>query len=109
MKAHLRQVRISPKKMNLVAEIVRGKDVNEALETLQFMPKKAAKLLYKLLASAVANAQHNFKQDATKLKIEEIIVNEGVTYKRRQPISRGRAHPILKRTSNVTVKVNIKD
>ena len=109
MKAHLRQVRISPKKMNLVASMVRGMDAIEALDTLKFTNKKAANILYKVVASAVANAEHNFKQNPAKLKVEEIIVNEGTTYKRRQPISRGRAHPILKRTSHVTVKVNIKD
>jgi len=109
MKAHLTQVRISPKKMNLVASMVRGMGVNEALETLQFTNKKAAGILYKLVASAKANAEHNFKQDASRLVIDEIIVNEGVTYKRRQPISRGRAHPILKRTSHVTVKINVDD
>ncbi|MBT6068140.1 50S ribosomal protein L22 [Candidatus Peregrinibacteria bacterium] len=109
MKAHLKQVRISPKKMNLVASIVRGKSVDKALETLKFMPKKGADILYKVIASAAANAEHNFKQDASKLMIEEIIVNEGTTYKRRQPVSRGRSHPILKRTSHVTVRVNVSE
>ncbi len=107
MKAKLRQVRISPKKMNLVASMVRGKSALEALETLKFTNKKAADILYKLVASAVANAEHNFKQDPARLTIDEIIVNDGITYKRRQPISRGRAHPILKRTSNVWVTIGV--
>ncbi|MDP4007700.1 MAG: 50S ribosomal protein L22 [Candidatus Peregrinibacteria bacterium] len=109
MKAHLNQVRISPKKMNLVASMVRGMGVAKALETLKFTNKKAADILHKLISSAGANAEHNFKQDIESMMIEEIIVNEGMTYKRRQPISRGRAHPILKRTSHVTVIINVAD
>lgn len=109
MKAHLNQVRISPKKMNLVASMVRGMSVEKALETLKFTNKKAADILHKLISSAGANAEHNFKQNPENMMIEEIIVNEGMTYKRRQPISRGRAHPILKRTSHITVKINIAD
>lgn len=107
MKAHLKQVRISPKKMNLISSMVRGKKLSNALLTLKFMDKKAADILYKLISSAKANAEQNFKQDPEKLMITEIIVNEGTTYKRRQPISRGRAHPILKRTSHVTVTVGV--
>lgn len=107
MKAHLKQVRISPKKMNLISSMVRGKKLSNALLTLKFMDKKAADILYKLISSAKANAEQNFKQDPEKLMITEIIVNEGTTYKRRQPISRGRAHPILKRTSHVTVIVGV--
>lgn len=107
MKAHLTQVRISSKKMNLIAGMVRGMKVGKALQMLKFTNKKAADILYKLIASAKANAEHNFKQDPDRLVIEEIVVNEGTTYKRRQPISRGRAHPILKRTSHVTVKVGV--
>ena len=109
MKAHLKQIRISPKKMNLVAGMVRGMYVETALETLEFTNKKAASILYKLIASAKANAEHNFKQDTSRLVINEIVVNEGITYKRRQPISRGRSHPILKRTSHVTVTINVAD
>lgn len=109
MIAKLTQVRISPKKLNLIAYMVRGKMVNEALSLLEFTDKKGAEILYKVIASAKANAENNFKQDAGKLVISEILVGDGITYKRRQPVSRGRAHPILKRTSNVTVKVNIID
>jgi large subunit ribosomal protein L22 len=105
MIAHLRKVRISPKKANLVAGMVRGMQVDKALNTLKFTPKKAAALLYKVIESASANAENNFKQNPETLIVKEIIVNEGTTYKRFQPVSRGRAHPILKRTSHITVKV----
>ena len=91
--------------MNLVAELVRKKPVLEALDILQFTPKKAAKSLYKVIQSAGKNAENNFQQDYGTLVIKEIIVNEGPTYKRWQPVSRGRSHPILKRSSHVTVKV----
>ncbi len=105
MIAHLRKTRISPKKVSLVAEMVRRKPVSEALDILKFTPKKAAKVLYKVIQSAASNAENNFKQDIGTLTIKEIIVTQGPTYKRFQPVSRGRAHPILKRTSHVTVKV----
>lgn len=105
MHAHLRKIRISSKKVNLVAGMVREKSVKEALTLLEFTPKKAAKVLYKVIQSAGANATNNFKQDLDTLVIKEIIVNQGPTYKRFQPVSKGRAHPILKRTSHVTVKV----
>ena len=105
MKAHLKQYRVSPKKANLVASLVRGKSVVEAVEILSFTPKKTAPVLKKLIQSAAANAENNFKQSKEELKIKEITVNEGPTYKRRTMISRGRAHPILKRTSHITVKL----
>lgn len=103
MKAHLRQTRISPKKANLIAQMVRRMKASEAIDILAFTPKKAAPLLKKLIESAMANAENNFKQEKNTLHIKEIIVTEGPTYKRRNPISRGRSHPILKRTSHITV------
>lgn len=105
MKAILRQVRISPKKANLVAALVRNKPVVEATTILKFTTKKAAPIIKKVIESAVANAENNLKQNKDNLLIEEIVVTEGPTYKRRQMISRGRAHPILKRTSHITVKL----
>lgn len=108
MKAILRRVRISPKKANLIAALVRNKNIQEALDILKFTPKKAAKILKKVIESAVANAENNFKQNKDSLYIKEIIVTQGVTYKRSLPISRGRTHPILKRTSHITVKVEAK-
>ena len=108
MKAVLRKIRISPKKVNLVAGIVREKKVSDALATLKFMPKKAAKIIYKVVQSAAANAKNNFKQSPDDLFITRLLVTKGPTYKRSLPISRGRTHPILKRTSHITVEVGVK-
>jgi len=108
MKAILKGARISPKKANLVAGLVRGKMVDEALDQLKFTPKKGAAILTKVIKSAAANAKTNFKQDPAKLFIKEIIVTKGPTFKRSVSISRGRAHPILKRNSHITVKVDVK-
>ncbi|MCT4592040.1 MAG: 50S ribosomal protein L22 [Candidatus Gracilibacteria bacterium] len=105
MKAILRRVRISPKKANLVAGIVRGKKATDALDFLRFTPKKSAKILYKVIQSAIANAENNFNKDKANLKISSILVTKGPTYKRGVPASRGRVAPILKRTSHITVEV----
>ena len=105
MKAILRQVRISPKKINLIASLVRRKNVNEAIHILKFTPKKGAQILKKVVESAKANAENNFKQIPETLYIKEIIVTEGTVYKRSNPISKGRSHPILKRTAHITVKI----
>lgn len=105
MKAYLKQVRISSKKMNLVAKLVRGKKATDAMTLLKFIPKRSAPILGKLIASAVANAEHNFKQKADGLTISKIIVNEGQTMKRGRPVSRGRWHPVLKRTSKVSLEL----
>lgn len=109
MKAYLRQVRISPKKVNLVAGMVRGKKVTEALDLLKFMPKKGADILYKVIHSAASNAKNNFKQSIDDLYITQILVTKGATYKRSLPISRGRVHPIRKRTAHITVEVGLPD
>lgn len=105
MKAVLRRIRISPKKANLVAGIVRKRKVSEALSLLEHMPKKAAKILYKVIQSAASNAKNNFDQSIDDLVIEKILVTKGPTYKRSVPISRGRAQPIRKRTAHITVEV----
>ncbi len=107
MKAIAKHVRISPKKANLVAGLVRSKNAVEALDILKFTPKKAAKILYKVLHSAVANAENNFKQNKDALIVKEIVVTEGRTLKRSVPISRGRVHPILKRSSHITITVGL--
>lgn len=107
MKAILRQIRIAPKKFNLVAALVRTKKVEDAVNILKFTPKKSARALRKLIESAAANAENNFKQKKSDLYIKEIIVNGGPTLKRSIPISRGRANPILKRTSNIIVKLDV--
>ena len=105
MKAFARNLRISPKKLNVVAYIVRGRKAREALDLLRFMPKKGAHLLYKVVASAVANAENNDSQSVNDLWIDSLVVTQGIMYKRGNPISRGRSHPILKRTSHVAVQL----
>jgi large subunit ribosomal protein L22 len=108
MKAVLRNIRISPKKANLVAGMVRGAMAKDALDAMQFTPKKGAKILYKVIHSAMSNAANNFKQNIDRLYIKEVVVTKGATYKRSLPVSRGRSHPILKRTSHITVTVDVK-
>lgn len=108
MKAVRRYLRISPKKVNLVADLVRGKTAEYALNFLQFAPKKSAKPLLEAVRSAVANAENNFKQNKKDLFIAKIIVNEGPTLKRARPVSRGRSHPILKRTTHVTIELGVR-
>ena len=108
MKAIARSQRITSKKLNLVAELVRLKNVVEAISILKFTPKKAAKILYKVVSSAMANAENNFKQERSSLYVQEVIVTEGATLKRSVPVSRGRVNPILKRTAHVTVILNVK-
>lgn len=103
MKAAVKQVRISSRKANIVAGIVRKESAVKALEVLKYMPKKAAGIIYKVLHSAVANAENNFGQKRADLSISEIKVTEGVTYKRGQSHSKGRVTPLLKRTSHISV------
>ena len=87
--------------------MVRGKKVTDALEILECMPKKGANLIYKVLHSAASNAKNNFNQSINDLFVTRILVTKGPTYKRSLPISRGRVHPIRKRTSHITVEVGI--
>lgn len=103
MKAKLSNARISPKKMNIVAGLIRRIKVGEAQDMLRFTNKKAAKMLLKLLDSAVANAEHNFKQKPAELVIDEVKVTKGSTFKRYRPVSRGRAHPYKHVNSHVTI------
>ncbi len=109
MKAIGRQLRITSKKLNLVADLIRRKDAQEALDILKFTPKKAARILRKIVHSAVSNAENNFKQEKKTLYIKEIIVTEGSTLKRSVPISRGRMHPILKRMAHATVHLGVRE
>lgn len=87
--------------------MVRGMKINEALNLLKFTPKKGAKIIYKVVQSAASNAKNNFKQSIDDLVITKILVTKGPTYKRSLPISRGRVHPIRKRTSHITVEVGM--
>lgn len=109
MKAVVKSVRISPKKLNLIADMVRNKGADEAMEILELLPKKGAKIMHKALKSAMANAANNFKQEAASLMIKEIIVSKAPTYKRWIPASRGRAQPILKRNSRLAITVGVKE
>ena len=108
MKAYGKNIRISPKKLRVVAEVIRGQSVQEALTFLKFAPKKWAKILYKLLKSAAANAQNNDGQKIENLYVDTISVNKWIVYKRWNPVSRWRMHPILKRTSNVILELQVK-
>jgi large subunit ribosomal protein L22 len=96
-------VRVSPRRAQLVARNVRGMPVEDALNILKFTPNKAASLIYMVMRSALANAEENNKADVDALKVKQVIVNEGPTWKRFMPRSQGRANTILKRTSHITV------
>ncbi|EGU0146162.1 50S ribosomal protein L22 [Vibrio parahaemolyticus] len=97
--------RISPQKARLVADLIRGKSVDQALEILTFSNKKAAALVKKVLESAIANAEHNEGADIDDLNVAKIFVDEGSTMKRIMPRAKGRADRILKRSSHITVVV----
>ena len=103
--AKLRGASLSAQKARLVADQVRGKPVAEAIDLLTFSPKKAAKLVKKVLQSAIANAEENNGMDIDELRVSTICVDEGVTLKRIKPRAKGRADRILKRTCHITVKV----
>jgi len=103
VRAQGKYVRIAPRKARYVIDMVRGKKVGEALDTLRFTPKKAARLVHKLLNSAVANAEQRPDVDVDSLFIKRIYVDEGPVLKRWQPRAMGRATRILKRTSHITV------
>ncbi|OEF23032.1 50S ribosomal protein L22 [Vibrio rumoiensis] len=97
--------RISPQKARLVADQIRGKSVEQALEVLTFSNKKAAELIKKVLDSAIANAEHNEGADIDDLSVAKIFVDEGPIMKRIMPRAKGRADRILKRSSHITVVV----
>ena len=103
--AKLRNAMISAQKMRLVADQIRNKPVEAALDLLAYSPKKAAVIIKKVLESAIANAEHE-GADIDELKVSTIFVDEGPTYKRMQPRAKGRGNRILKRTSHVVVKVS---
>jgi large subunit ribosomal protein L22 len=103
IQAHLRSLPMSAQKVRLVVDLVRGKNANEALETLRFVNKAAALPVRKLLASAVANAEENFGVSRDDLYVASIYANEATTRKWRRFGARGRFKPILRRHSHVTV------
>ncbi|TVP88441.1 MAG: 50S ribosomal protein L22 [Pseudomonadaceae bacterium] len=103
--ATLKGTRISAQKVRLVADQIRGKKVDEALNLLTFSNKKAASIMKKVLESAIANAEHNEGADVDDLKVTTVFVNEGRSLKRIMPRAKGRADRIIKRSCHITVKV----
>ena len=108
-RAQAKMVRISSRKVKLVIDLIRGKDVGEAFAILRLTPRAASPVVEKILKSAVANAEHNYNMDVENLYVKEVFVGEGPTLKRFRPRAQGRATQILKRTSHTTVVVAEKE
>ena len=108
-KAILRNVRIAPRKVKVVCDLIRGKSAAEANAIMMNTPKAASELLVKLLKSAVANAENNHNMDPEKLYVAEVSVSPGPVLKRIRPRSHGRAFRILKRTSHITLVLKEKE
>ena len=108
VRAVAKHIRIAPRKMRLVVDLIRGKKVGEAIAILKHTPKAGSPVVEKVLKSAIANAENNFEMDADNLYISKIFVDEGPTLKRFHPRAQGRAYSIMKRTSHVTVYVSEK-
>ncbi len=104
-KAQARYVRLAPRKARDVVNLIRSKDIDEALSILRYTPRRAAGVITKVLNSAIANAEHNMEMKRGNLYVERAYVDEGPTLKRVQPRARGRRFLILKRTSHITVVV----
>ncbi|HXL02171.1 MAG TPA: 50S ribosomal protein L22 [Candidatus Atribacteria bacterium] len=109
VKATAKYLRISPRKARQVVDLIRGKSAQEALATLQFIPKKSARMVYKVLKSAVANAENNYNMDVDQLVVSQAFVDQGPTSKRVRPRAMGRGYLIRKRTSHITVAVSEKE
>ncbi len=106
--AKLKHVRLAPQKARLVADLVRGKGSEEALNILSFTKKAAARVMIKLLKSAIANATQKKSVDVDRLYVKKITVDQGATWKRFTPRAMGRATPIRKRTSHITIVLDEK-
>ncbi len=104
-KAIARHIRIAPRKIRIVIDLIRGKNVGEAFAILKHTPKVGAEVVEKVLKSAVANAEHNYDLNTDALFVSQAFVDQGPTLKRIHPRSRGQAFKILKRTSHVTLVV----
>ena len=102
-RAKLSYARIAPRKVSVVLDLIRSQPLDKALAILQYTPKAASELLYKLVKSAAANAENNFNMDKNNLYVAECYVTPGPTLKRVMPRAQGRAYRILKRTSHITV------
>jgi large subunit ribosomal protein L22 len=107
--ATTKYVRISPRKVRLVVDLIRGQSASKALAQLRFMPQEAAMLVGKVVSSAVANAENNYMLDAGDLIVKRIAADEGPTLKRFRPRSHGRVSPLLKRSTNITVVLEEKE
>ena len=103
MHAYLHSTRLAPKKANLMAKMIRGMTVPDAIELLRKTHKKSARSLEGVIKSAVANASHNFKQDAQMMIVKTIVVNQGTSYRRGVPMARGRVRPIRKFMCHISV------
>ena len=104
-KATLKYARISSRKVKIVADLIRGKDVDEALAIVKYTPKASSEIIEKLLKSAIANAENNHNMNHNKLYVAEIFANQGPTLKRIRPAAKGSAVRIRKRTSHITIVV----
>jgi len=101
-----RQLRIAPQKARLVVDLIRGKSVGEALMILDFVPKKAARMVTKTLKSVIANAENTQRVDVDRLYVSKATVDPGTTMKRFLPRAHGRATPLRKRSSHITIVVD---
>ncbi len=101
-----RNARMSPRKIRPLARLLRGMPVREARHQLKFLPGKAPAIVEQVLHSAVANAVNNFELEESKLVVADVLINQGLVMKRSQPVSKGMAHPILKRSAHVMVVVD---
>ena len=102
-RAELKYARIAPRKVKIVADLIRGKNADEALAIVKFTPKASSEIIEKLLKSAIANAENNHGMNRSKLFISEIYANQGPTLKRIRPAAKGSAVRIRKRTSHITI------
>ena len=107
--ATLKYARISSRKVKIVADLIKGKDINEALAILKYTPKASSEMLEKLLKSAIANAENNHHMAHEKLYVADIFANQGPTLKRIRPAAKGSAVRIRKRTSHVTIILKERD
>ncbi|EKN65162.1 50S ribosomal protein L22 [Schinkia azotoformans LMG 9581] len=107
-KSIARTVRIAPRKARMVIDLIRGKQVGEAIAILRHTPKTVSPVIEKVLKSAIANAEHNYEMDVNNLVVSQAFVDEGPTLKRFRPRAQGRASAINKRTSHITVVVSEK-
>ncbi len=104
-KAHARYVRLAPRKVRAVVDLIRSKNLDEVLGILRYTPRRAAEVVAKVVKSAAANAENNLEMKRGSLYVDQVYVDDGPTLKRVQPRARGRRFMILKRTSHITVVV----